>query len=159
MQFHFSVRRSGRRTLGLAAAVFAFSVLLQGSAIAASTELKQSGIVTVDQAQVAFIFSGNVGGGTLHYKGKKYPFTIGGLGVGGIGVSSIKASGEVYNLEKLGDFDGAYLQARTGLTIVGKVMKSGLWLENNDGVYIRLEAKRKGIALSLGGDAIYISFD
>ena len=71
----------------------------------------------------------------------------------------MQAYGEVYNLKRLSDFDGAYGQARTGLTIGENIMKSGLWLENPAGVYIRLSAKRKGIALSLGLDAIYIKFD
>lgn len=159
MKYTSSYQRVGLRALGLATALFAFSALLQSSAIAQSTKLKQSGTVTVNQAQVAFIFSGNVGGGKLQYKGKTYPFSIGGLGVGGIGITSIDASGEVYNLKKLSDFEGGYGEARTGLTLGTNVMKSGLWLQNPKGVYIRLQAKRKGVALSLGLDLIYISMD
>lgn len=152
-------RAVGRKALGLAMAVGAVLALQVGSAFAQSTKLQQSGTITVNQSQVAFIFSGNVGGGKLQYQGKTYSFTIGGLGVGGIGVTQIDAVGEVYNLNKLSDFTGAYGQARTGLTIGENVMKSGFWLENPAGVYIRLEAKRKGVALSLGLDAIYIKFD
>lgn len=152
-------RNAGRMAQGLAIAAIAIVFLQHGPAFAQSDSVQESGKITVDQAQVAFIFSGNVGGGTLHYQGKTYPFSIGGLGVGGFGVSSIEATGEVYNLNRLSDFDGAYGQARTGLTIGKNVMKSGLWLENPAGVYIRLAAKRKGVALSLGLDAIYIKFD
>ncbi len=104
------------------------------------------------------MLSGNVGGGKLHYKGRTYPFSIGGLGVGGIGISTIDATGEVYDLKRLTDFDGAYGQARTGI-VLGDKSAGSLWLENTEGVYIRLTAKRKGIALSLGVDGIYIKFD
>ncbi len=41
-----------------------------------------------------------------------YPFTIGGLGVGGIGVSTIDANGEVYKLNNLASFAGTYAQGR-----------------------------------------------
>ncbi|HKY95650.1 MAG TPA: hypothetical protein VJL84_10105, partial [Kiloniellales bacterium] len=106
----------------------------------------------------AFLISGNLGGGKLTYKGKTYDFTIGGLGVGGIGASSIEATGVVYNLHKLEDFPGAYGQARAGYA-AGTLSSGDLWLQNPKGVYMYLKAKRTGLALSLGADAIYIDFD
>ncbi len=114
--------------------------------------------MTINQAQIAFIFSGNVGGGELHYQGKTYPFPIGGLGVGEIGISSIDATGTIYNLFKLSDFAGAYGQARSGI-VIGTLSAGALWLENSQGVYMKLAAKRKGIMLSLGLDGIVIGFD
>ncbi len=146
------------KALGFAMAVVAAMALQYGSAFAQSSKLEQSGTLTINQVQVAWIFSGNVGGGKLRYGGKTYPFSIGGLGVGGFGVSKIEAIGEVYNLRRLNDFDGAYGQARAGI-VVADLSKGSLWLENPQGVYIRLTAKRKGIALALGLDAIYIKFD
>src|SRR3546814_7942297 len=104
------------------------------------------------------IGSGNLGGGELTYEGKTHSFTIGGLGIGGFGVSTIKAEGEVYNLTSLDDFDGAYGKARTGV-VVGDKSAGQLWLQNPSGVYIHLITQREGLALSLGGDAIYISID
>ena len=151
-------RNAGRKALGLAVAVMAMVAVQYGSAHAQSSKLQKSGTLTIDQAQVAFVFSGNVGGGKLNYGGKTYPFSIGGLGVGGIGVSSIEATGVVYNLKRLNDFDGAYGQARTGI-VVGDRSAGTLWLENPKGVYLKLSAKRKGVALALGLDAIYIKFD
>jgi len=129
-----------------------------GSTLAQAADIKQSGTLTINQAQVAFIFSGNLGGGKLTYGDKTYDFTVGGLGVGGFGVSSIEATGEVYNLADLSDFEGAYGQARTGIA-VGTVGGGNLWLENPAGVYIHLAAKRKGLALSIGADAVYIKLN
>ncbi len=148
----------GCKALGLAMAVLAVIALQHGSAVAQSKRPQQTGTITIKQLQVAFMFSANVGGGKLHYKGKTYPFSIGGLGVGGIGISSIEATGEVYDLKRLADFDGGYGQARTGI-VLGDKSTGSLWLENSEGVYIRLSTKRKGIALSLGIDGIYIKFD
>jgi hypothetical protein len=123
---------------------------------AADKPLRPSGTVVIDQTQVAFLVSGSSGGGTLRFKGRSYPFKIGGLGIGGIGVSEIHATGTVYNLDRLEDFEGTYGQARAGYAI-GKKGSGGFWLENGD-VVIKLQSTRKGVALSLGGDAVRISF-
>lgn len=124
----------------------------------AAAEYVESGSVTIEQVQIAFIGSGNLGGGTLLLAGQKYDFTVGGLGVGGIGVSKMEATGTVYNLANVADFSGAYVQARYGLA-VGSLSTGELWLQNARGVALRLKAKRSGLALSLGGDAVYIDLD
>jgi len=124
----------------------------------AADDLVQSGTVRIEQVQIAFIGSGNLGGGTLLVGGKEYDFTVGGLGVGGIGISKMTATGAVYNLRNLNDFAGAYVQGRYGLA-VGNLSAGELVLENTRGVVLRLKAERTGLALSLGGDAVYIGFD
>jgi len=98
------------------------------------------------------------GNGTLRYRGHTYPFSVGGLGVGGIGISKIEARGEVYGLERLRDFPGAYVQGRYGLAL-GTVSTGDLWLENGNGVIMRLVAKRQGLMLSLGGDVVVIQMN
>jgi hypothetical protein len=114
--------------------------------------------LTIEQVQIAFIGSGNLGGGTLSVGGQKYSFSVGGLGIGGIGVSRMEATGSVYNLKNINDFAGAYVQARYGIA-VGSMSTGQLWLQNTKGVVLELKAKRTGLALSLGGDAVYINFD
>ncbi len=74
--------------------------------------LTPDGTVTMQQVQVAYIGSGSGGTGTLYYQGGVYPFTIGGLGIGGIGASTLDAEGEVYKLTSLDHFPGSYAQAR-----------------------------------------------
>jgi hypothetical protein len=136
-------------------------LLLQGPprlvSEAVADDLKQTGTVDIDQVQVAFLFSGNLGSGRLSYKGSTYRFSVGGLGVGGIGLSKMEAVGEVYNMGKLGDFPGGYVQGRYGFAI-GETSAGELWLQNTKGVVLHLKAKRQGLALSLGGDAVYIDF-
>lgn len=138
--------------------IMALGLLLGLTLPALAEEHKKSGEVSIDQVQVAFLLSGNLGGGKLTYKGKTYDFTIGGLGVGGIGASSIEATGTVYDLKNLEDFAGPWGQARAGW-VAGDVSSGDLWLQNSKGVYMSLKAKRTGLALSLGADAIYIDFD
>ncbi|TDQ82986.1 hypothetical protein A8950_1268 [Dongia mobilis] len=129
-----------------------------GAAGLARADLAASGTVRIEQVQIAFIGSGNLGGGTLQFGGQSYGFTIGGLGVGGIGVSKIEATGTVYNLNRVEDFAGAYIQARYGLA-VADISTGQLWLQNTSGVGLALKAERTGLALSLGGDAVYINLD
>ena len=148
-----------RRCGSVHARLIAVAVLLMAVAGGAIAEdLKKSGTVRIEQVQIAFIGSGNLGGGTLQFGGKSYDFTIGGLGIGGFGVSKITATGTVYNLDELAHFPGAYAQGRYGFA-AGEVSAGKLWLKNSHGVVLELHADREGLALSLGGDAIYIDLE
>ena len=142
--------------LVLSAVALAIACLTGGPASA--EDLKKSGTVTIEQVQIAFIGSGNLGGGTLKFAGRTYDFTIGGLGIGGFGISKIKAVGTVYNLKDASDFPGTYVQGRYGIAI-GSASTGELWLKNTRGVVLQLKAEREGLALSLGGDAVRIKFD
>ncbi len=118
------------------------------------------GQVRFSQLQVAFMWSGSVGGGVLTFEGREHPFSMGGLGYGGIGASRLEATGEVYGLKRVEDFEGAYAQVRYG-AVAGSDSIGELWLQNvsGAGIELRLESRRQGVALSLGGDAVYIRFD
>ena len=118
--------------------------------------LSPDATIDMQEVQVAYLASGGGGAGTIFYQGRSYPFSIGGLGVGGIGASTISAAGEVYKLPSLAQFPGAYAQARYGFAI-GSMSGGDLWLQNEAGVILHLHAKREGLMLSLGGDAIVIS--
>jgi hypothetical protein len=118
--------------------------------------LTPDGTVDMNQVQAAFIGSAGGGTGTLYYRGGAYPFHVAGLGVGGIGVSTIDANGEVYKLPSLANFPGAYAQARYGFAI-GTMSGGDLWMQNESGAILHLKAKRTGLMLSLGGDAVVIS--
>jgi hypothetical protein len=80
---------------------------------------------------------------------------LGGLGIGGIGISTIDAVGTVYNLYRLQDFNGVYGQAQTGFAI-GEQGKGQMWLQNSHGVYLKLHARRRGLALSLGASGMVV---
>jgi hypothetical protein len=109
----------------------------------------------IHQVQIAFIGSGTAGGGTLYFQGQTYPFKLGGLGIGGIGISTIDANGWVYNLRQLTDFNGVYGQLRKGWAI-GQQGGGEMWLQNSNGVILRLRARRQGLALSLGADGMVV---
>src|SRR5215469_10073433 len=117
--------------------------------------MRASGSVSVHQVQVAFIGSGALGGGTLYFRGRSYPFKLGGLAIGGIGISRLDAVGSVYNLTRLEAFKGVYGQARNGWAI-GEQGRGKMWLQNGNGVYLELHAERQGLALSLGADGMVV---
>jgi hypothetical protein len=152
------VRAAARLRTRLAVAVSAGLLLLSGANPLAADDMVRSGTLTIEQVQIAFIGSGNLGGGTLIVGGQKYNFSIGGLGIGGFGVSKMECTGSVYNLKNINDFAGGYVQARYGMA-VGSAGGGQLWLQNSKGVVLELKAHRTGLALSLGGDAVYINFD
>lgn len=114
------------------------------------------GTVEMTQLQAAYIGSGSGGHGTLFYKGQSYTFDVGGVGIGGVGVSTIDAQGEVYGLQNVLQFPGTYAQGRYGFAI-GTMSAGDLWMKNENGVVLHLKAKRTGLMLSLGGDAVAIT--
>ncbi len=117
---------------------------------------RPDGFVEMRMVQAAYIGSGNLGRGELRFHGRSHAFTVGGGGIGGIGASTVEAEGDVYDLRSLDRFPGAYAQARYGFA-VGQASAGELWLQNEAGVIMRLKAKRTGLMLSLGADAIVIS--
>ncbi len=134
----------------------ALVMVLGLSGVAGAQEEKEpSGTIEIDQTQVALLVSGSFGGGVLHFGGKSYEFEIGGLGIGGFGVSTIDAEGKVYDLTDIADFPGVYGQVRAGYAY-GEESAGGLWLENPNGVKLYLEAKREGMMLSVGADGVLI---
>lgn len=117
-----------------------------------------SGTVMIDEYQLAYILNGNVGGGKLYFQGNVYDFKIGGVGIGGIGASHILATGEVYNLEDLSKFPGPYVQGSLGITVTDKG-QGHLWLQNKNGVVLRLKTSQQGLGLTAGADGIVIRMD
>ncbi|MFZ5428226.1 MAG: hypothetical protein ACOZEN_14770 [Thermodesulfobacteriota bacterium] len=125
-----------------------------GKALPAEGE-KPSGNVTMEFGQGGFILSASGGRGTLIFHGRKHSFKVGSLGVGGFGVSRITSLGEVYNLKRLEDFPGTYFQARAGYTALDEG-KGVQWMENTNGVVLKLRSTSKGLALHLGADGFII---
>ncbi len=96
------------------------------------------------------------GSGTLIYQGKRIPFRIGGAGLGGVGMSRIRATGEVFNMTDVSQFPGTFGQFRAGITVPGAQLTGPLWLRNTSGVVLRLTPNRTGLALNIGVDGILV---
>ena len=95
------------------------------------------------------------GSGTLTFKGNKYPISVSGLTAGATaGATSITASGSVYNLSKLADFEGNYTAVGTGATVGGGA--SVVTMKNQNGVVIDSVSTTQGLKLSLDAGGVKI---
>jgi hypothetical protein len=95
------------------------------------------------------------GGGKLTYKGKEYDITIDGLTVGAVGITSISASGKVYDLKKLEDFDGNYTAVVAGSAIGGG--GGVLTMRNQNDVEVTLKATTRGVSLTIGVSGVKLA--
>ena len=123
---------------------------------AAETKLRPSGSVDIVQRQAGYYLTIGTGKGVLHFGGHDYPFKIAGLGFGGTGFASIKATGKVYNLKSRRQFAGRYTATRTGF-VVGKTSRGKVWMKNSNGVYLELSVERNGLMLTFGVDDLTIT--
>jgi len=118
------------------------------AALAAEHHQKPSGTIELKGGSVAVGVGFSWGSGTLHFHGKSYPISADGFDVGDVGVSNIAASGTVYNLKNLADFDGNYTSAAAGAAVAGG--GSVLTMANQNGVKINLKSTTRGVKLTLG---------
>jgi hypothetical protein len=95
------------------------------------------------------------GSGTLHYKGKDYPFSASGLTLADIGGGTNVVTGEVYKLSNVNDFAGTYSVAQSGAALVGG---GGIgYLENSKGVIVKVTSNSKGARLNLGVGGVEVA--
>ena len=94
----------------------------------------------------------NWGSGTLTYKGKDYPVSVNGVSLGKVGITGSSASGEVYHLKKLQDFDGHYNAGGTGVTLVGG--RNAVAMTNQNGVKVLLASTTRGVDVTLAGGGV-----
>jgi hypothetical protein len=137
------------RNLVLAAA----AATLVGTPVLAKTT---TGTIHISETQFGFLLGGNVGSGTLVYKGKSYRFKIGGISVGKIGVAKISGVGKVSNLTDISKFAGTYVAADASAT-AGKGAGS-IKLKNGD-VVLEIDTRSKGLQLSASGGGVKITLE
>jgi len=92
------------------------------------------------------------GDGTLVYKGKEYPVSVDGLSVGSVGIASVTASGKVYQLKDIKDFDGNYTALSAGATAAGGGAVATM--RNQNGVTVELVSTTRGAKLTLGPSGV-----
>lgn len=120
--------------------------------VAFAAETVPSGSVKISSQSVAVGVGVNWGNGTLNYQGEAYPFSIDGLGVADLGISSISSSGEVFNLNRLSDFTGNYVAGEAGIAIGGGL--TDVIMKNENGVVIRLHGTQQGVKFTLAAQGV-----
>jgi hypothetical protein len=118
--------------------------------------LRPTGKVRLTLGQGGLLLSASAGRGVLTFNHKVYPFKMGGLGFGEIGASRVDAQGVVYNLDRLEDFTGTYVQLKTGYA--GGSGTGEIWLKNSNGVEIELGSRMQGLELTMEAEGVVIEF-
>jgi len=113
------------------------------------------GTIELTLYKAGFIVGGSGGDGTLKFKGKQYPVSIGGVSLGAtIGVSKAELIGEVYNLKQPSDIEGTYSAGTASLAVAGGAKVAEL--KNSKGVVLKVKGKQVGLeaALDLSGMSV-----
>jgi len=144
-----------RNRLGVITLSFVAALTLVASAHGQEAKKTPDGTVEFSGGSVAAGIGYTWGSGTLTYKGTKYPITVSGLSAGAsAGATGITASGSVYNLKKLEDFDGNYTSAGAGATVGGGA--SVVTMKNQNGVVIDSVSTTQGLKLALDAGGVKI---
>lgn len=94
------------------------------------------------------------GNGTLHFRGRDYPFKLQGLGVVDVGGGTLQGTGEIYNLKTVEDFAGSYAAASAGAAL--DKGESVTTMRNPNGVVMRVKSKTKGAELKAAIEGVTI---
>lgn len=81
--------------------------------------------------------------------------TISGVSLVDVGAVNFSASGQVYNLTNLADFNGNYVAVAAGITLAGG--GSATYLKNEHGVVIRLHSTDVGLKFNLSADGVKVT--
>lgn len=132
------------------AAVAAACVLVMP--VAASADEAPDGTIELSGASAAAGVGYTWGKGTLHYEGRSIPVTFKGLSLAAVGGESIRASGDIYHLKNLGEFEGNYTAASVGATVAGGGSVAAM--ENQNGVVIKLRSAGQGLQFNLSVEGV-----
>lgn len=123
-------------------------------AAATAADPKPSGTVNITSKSIAIGIGVDWGDGTLNYQGKTHAFSVDGLTVADLGISSVTTTGEVFHLKKLSDFSGNYVAGKAGIAIGGGI--NDVIMKNEHGVVLRMRGTEQGVKLTLGPQGIKI---
>jgi hypothetical protein len=128
-----------------------FATLLTAAAmlLTVSTQcFAQSGRVRLHIVRAGFIIGAGGGSGVLTFRGRSYPLSVGGVGIGSLGVSAVNLVGVATNLHRPSDIAGTYGAAGAGAAFVGGPQVATL--QNERGVVLRMRGAQAGFHVSLG---------
>lgn len=131
--------------------------LLAAAALAEGEKKKPDATLKLSEGSVAVGIGWSWGKGELKYQGKTHKFKVEGVSAGEVGKTKVEASGEVFNLKKLEDFDGVYAAGGAGIT--GDTGQGVTALANARGVSILLKSETKGVNLKLAAEGIKLTLE
>jgi hypothetical protein len=134
------------------------ALLVFGIAIAPNAATAQgqvpSGKISIETTSIAAGIGFSWGYGKLSFNGREYQFSIDGVTLMDFGIGKSSASGEVYNLTDLADFEGNYAAAEASFALGGGV--GVVSLRNSNGIVVRLNSVSQGARLQLGSSGMNV---
>jgi hypothetical protein len=98
--------------------------------------------------KAGFIVGAGGGSGTLVCHGKAHRLSVGGIGIGSLGVAAADLAGTASNVHNPASVAGTYGAAGAGVTFVGGGQVATL--QNQNGVVLHLSGGQVGFQVSLG---------
>ena len=142
------MRRPAFFRSALAALIVAFAGLSQAHA--------ESGTVTLTVYKGGWIIGGSAGGGTLNFRGRNYPLSVGGIDYGLVfGGSKTTFRGRVSNISRPSDVAGVYGAAGAGLAVGGGAR--AIVLTNQKGAVLELAGRQVGLMANADLSGLAIS--
>jgi hypothetical protein len=119
-------------------------VLAAGFASAARAD---SGTVRISFVKAGWIVGGAVGSGTLTFRGRTYPLSVGGLTYGlTFGGSQTYLHGRVRNIWRASDIEGVYGAAGAGATVI--TGPQAIVLVNQRGAVLEVSGRQTGLMVN-----------
>jgi outer membrane immunogenic protein len=113
-----------------------------------------TGSVSLEITAVSVGIGVSWGSGILTFQNENHPFRVRGLGMVGVGGNKVRATGTVFNLDRLEDFPGTWAEI-DGAAVIGRSASGGISLSNGK-VTMILSGERTGAKLSAGGGVVTI---
>lgn len=127
-------------------AVLTALTLLMGAGLS-SAAYADSGTISIRIVKAGFVIGGSAGSGVLHFHGRNYPLSIGGLSYGfTFGASETRLRGQVTNIRRPSDVEGVYGQAGAGAALIRGAQ--AVALTNQNGALLTLSGMQTGLIVS-----------
>ena len=133
--------------------IIALAVMLAGSLSPARAD---SGTVRISFLKAGWVIGGNVGTGTLTFRGRTYPLSVGGMSYGfTFGGSQTDLRGTVSNIFHPSDIEGVYGAAGAGATVIRG--PQAIVLTNQKGAVLQLSGTQTGLMVNLDVSGMALS--
>ena len=125
--------------------------------LASAEDKAPDATIRLSEGTVAAGIGWSWGKGTLSYMGKTYPLKVSGITVAEVGITQAEASGHVYNLKSIEDFNGIFASAGAeGTAGKGAGVSS---LRNPKGVVINLKSETKGANIKIAAEGLKLEIE
>ena len=124
------------------------AALASMSLAAATPSQAQTCSIRLHIVKAGFIVGAGGGNGTLVCHGRAYRLTVGGIGLGSLGVAAADLAGTASNVHNPANVAGTYGAAGAGVTFVGGGQVATL--QNEKGVVLQVSGGQVGFQVSLG---------